>query len=170
MKKVLFLDRDGVINDNSKKHVNKPEDLTIYDNAKKALKKAYKHGYTIFVVTNQGGIELGHVSHEDMKKIHQKMIDDLKGICEIKDIEYCPYFKTKSNLRKPNPGMILKLAEKYNINVKNSWMIGDMDTDIEAGKRAGCRTGKIGKYNEFAEVNGKNLLDVINAIIDKDIN
>ncbi|MBS4539534.1 HAD family hydrolase [Clostridium sp. D2Q-11] len=168
MQKVLFLDRDGVINDNSRKHVNKPEDLIVYENAKEALKKAYDAGYSIFVVTNQGGIELGHVSHEDMKKIHEKMIKDLEGICKIKDIEYCPYFKTKSNLRKPNPGMILKLAEKYNINLRESWMIGDMDTDIEAGLKAGCKTGKIGKKNKYAYVNGKDLLEVINTILKKE--
>lgn len=167
MEKVLFLDRDGVINDNTN-HVNKPEDLIIYDKSKKALKKAYDNGYKIFVVTNQGGIELGHINHKDINEIHNKMIEDLYDYCEIEDIEYCPDFNRTSKFRKPEPGMILKLAEKHNINLEKSWMIGDRDTDIEAGKKAKCKTAKIGKKSNESDVNGNDLLEIIDKIIQYD--
>ncbi len=164
MKKAIFSDRDGVINDNTK-HVNKPEHLIIYDEAKIGLKKLYEAGYEIFVVTNQGGIELGHMTHEELRKIHNKMIDEFKPYCTIKDIRYCPDFKRKSACRKPQPGMILDLAEKYNIDLKESWMIGDMDTDVEAGKRAGCKTAKLGEISKLADINGHNLNDIADKIL-----
>ncbi|MCM8711683.1 HAD family hydrolase [Clostridium sp. SYSU_GA19001] len=165
LNKAIFLDRDGVINDNSKKHVNKPEDLIIYDGVKEALKKAYDNNYDLFIVTNQGGIEMGHLTEKQLEAIHDKMIEELEPYCKFKEIKYCPDFNRESNCRKPKPGMILELAEKYDIDLKNSWMIGDMDTDIEAGIAAGCKTAKIGRLNENADVNGKNLYEVINKII-----
>ena len=164
MIKALFLDRDGVINDNNK-HVNKPEDLIIYDGVKEALKKAQMEGFDLFVVTNQGGIELGHLTHESLEKIHQRMLEELKPYCSIKEVVYCPDFKKPSNCRKPKSGMLDGLAKKYDVDMKNSWMIGDMDTDIEAGIGAGCKTAKIGKHSELAEVGGKNLSEVVDKII-----
>ncbi|WP_202710215.1 D-glycero-alpha-D-manno-heptose-1,7-bisphosphate 7-phosphatase [Sporosalibacterium faouarense] len=164
MKNAIFLDRDGVISDNTR-HVNKPKDLIIYEESKKGMKKLYEAGYDLFVVTNQGGIELGYMTHEELNKIHEQMIKHLKSYCKIKDIRYCPDFKKKSTCRKPEPGMILELAEKYNIDLLHSWMVGDMDTDIEAGRRAGCRTAKIGRVNKEADVNGKDLEDIADRIL-----
>lgn len=161
--KAIFLDRDGVINDNSI-HVNKPEDLIIYESAKKGVKLLYEAGYHIFIVTNQGGIELGYLTEERLNSIHGKMVTELKPYCNITEIVYCPDYKRESNCRKPKPGMILKLAEKYKIDLKNSWMIGDRETDIEAGIRAGCKTAKIGKASLKADVNGKDLEEVAKKI------
>lgn len=165
MNKAIFLDRDGVINDNTGKPVNKPKDLIIYEGVGEALKKASDSGYDLFIVTNQGGIELGHLTHEKLEAIHDKMEEDLRPYCNFKEIAYCPDYKRESDCRKPKPGMILKLAEKHDIDLKNSWMIGDMDTDVEAGMAAGCRTAKIGERNKAADVNGKNLLEVIEKIL-----
>lgn len=162
--KAIFLDRDGVINDN-KNHVNKPEDLIIYDAAKKGMKLLYDAGYQFFVVTNQGGVELGHLTHENLDKIHEKLVAELEPFCEITEIVYCPDFKRKSDCRKPKPGMILELAEKYNIDLSNSWIIGDMETDIEAGKSAGCKTAKIGEESLSSDINGKDLEEVAQKII-----
>jgi D-glycero-D-manno-heptose 1,7-bisphosphate phosphatase len=165
MNKAIFLDRDGVINDNTGKPVNKPKDLIIYKGVGEALKKAAESGYDLFVVTNQGGVELGHLTHEKLKDIHDKMEEDLKPYCSFKEIIYCPDYKRESDCRKPKPGMILDLAGKYDIDLENSYMIGDMDTDIEAGIAAGCKTAKIGARNKTAHINGKNLLEVIEKIL-----
>ena len=164
MKKAIFLDRDGVINDN-RKHVNKPEDLIIYQEAKEGLQKVYQAGYELFVVTNQGGIELGHLKKEDLEKIHQRLKEVLAPYCKLTDIRYCPDFHKKSRCRKPEPGMILDLAKQYDVDIERSWMIGDRDTDITAGIRAGCRTAKIGEKNPEADVNGKHLLEVVEEIL-----
>lgn len=162
--RAIFCDRDGVINDNTK-HVNKPEDLVIYDAAKKGLQKAYQAGYDLFVVTNQGGIELGFLKEEDLEEIHKKMREELAPYCKIKAIKYCPDFHRKTGCRKPEPGMILELAKEYQIDLSKSWMIGDMDTDIEAGIRAGCKTAKIGKENPKADINAQNLLEIVEQIL-----
>lgn len=164
MNKALFLDRDGVINDNSKKHVNKIEDFIFYHGVKEALHKAYNGGYSLFVVTNQGGIERGYLTDEELNIIHEKMAEELKPYCTFKEIVYCPEFNRESECRKPKPKMILDLAEKYDIDLNESYMIGDRDTDIEAGIAAGCKTAKIGSKNKDADINGKSLYDVIEKI------
>lgn len=152
MVKAIFFDRDGVLNTNSQ-HVNAPEQLQLYEGVKEALKNASDSGFEIFVVTNQGGIELGHLTHEILKEIHDCLEGQLEGYCKIREIIYCPDFKRPSNFRKPNPGMILKLAEKYNVDLSNSWMVGDRETDITAGINAGCKTAKIGKLDKRAHIN-----------------
>lgn len=162
--KAIFLDRDGVINDN-KKHVNKTEDLLVYDAAKRGMKLLYDSGYQLFVVTNQGGIERGHLTHEGLDEIHERLTKEIEPFCEITEIVYCPDFKRESDCRKPKPGMILELAEKYNLDLSNSWMVGDMETDVEAGKSAGCKTAKIGRKSENSDVNGKDLEEVAHKII-----
>lgn len=164
MNKAIFLDRDGVIND-FKEYVCTPEDLIIFEDAKKGIKIAADAGYSIFVVTNQGGIEVGKLTEDELKRIHQKLIEEVKPYGEIKEIVYCPYYDRSASCRKPNPTMLLELIEKHNIDAKGSWMIGDRDTDVEAGIKAGCNTGKIGRFCDKANVNGSNLLEVINKIL-----
>lgn len=164
MNKALFLDRDGVIND-FKEYVYTPEDLIIFEDAKEAIKIAAEAGYSIFVVTNQGGIEVGTLTEDELKKIHQKLIEEVKPYGEIKEIVYCPYYDRNASCRKPNPTMLLELIEKYNIDIKESWMIGDRNTDVEAGIKAGCKTGKVGVFCDKANVNGSNLLEVIKKIL-----
>lgn len=155
--RAIFFDRDGVLNDNIKKHVNKPEELILYEGVPQALQKVQEAGYEIFVVTNQGGIELGHLSHETLEKIHDRLKEELHGYCEIKGIEYSPDFKKPSVYRKPEPGMLLKLAKEHNIDLEHSWMVGDRDTDITAGIRAGCKTAKIGAVDKRAQINESHL-------------
>ncbi|MDR5658700.1 HAD-IIIA family hydrolase [Serpentinicella sp. ANB-PHB4] len=177
MKKAIFFDRDGVLNRNDT-HVNKPAQLVLYDGVKEAMKTACNAGFDLFVVTNQGGIELGHLKEKDLKEIHNCLEAQLEGYCKIKEIVHCPDFKKPSKCRKPEPGMILYLAEKYNVDLENSWMIGDRDTDITAGLKAGCKTAKIGKVDKRANINEKaiksaekevDLEAIINKIIEKHI-
>ncbi|KAB3530266.1 D-glycero-alpha-D-manno-heptose-1,7-bisphosphate 7-phosphatase [Alkaliphilus serpentinus] len=158
MNKGIFFDRDGVLNDN-KKHVNKPQDLNLYDGVREALVLANEAGFDIFVVTNQGGIELGHLTHQMLYDIHLRLRELLEGYCVIKDIEYCPDFKRPSKYRKPEAGMLFKLAEKYHIDLGCSWMVGDRDTDITAGIKANCYTAKIGAYDPRATINESQLKD-----------
>ncbi len=165
MNRAVFLDRDGVINDNCKP-VNTPEDLVLFPWTADSIKKLNKYGYDVFVVTNQGGIEMGYFKENDLKKIHEKMLNEISlsgGV--VKDINYCPHFKTKCQCRKPSPGMILDLSKKYNIDLSNSYMIGDRDVDIEAGKKAGCKTIKLGKPYNKADYTVKNLMEAVNLII-----
>lgn len=159
MHKAVFLDRDGVINDN-RKPVNKPEDLVLFPGTLEAVKILNEAGFFVFVVTNQGGIEMGYFSEKDLAAIHKEMLDAFHAQnIIIHDIAYCPHFKTKCQCRKPAPGMIVQLAEKYGIDLASSYMVGDREMDIQAGYRAGCKTIKIGKPCIHADHTVKNLLE-----------
>ena len=137
MGKAIFLDRDGVINKNTH-YVNCLEDFHILPKVKDALMLFQQAGYKIFVVTNQGGIEKGFLTIEDVEEIHDYM---LKQLPEIDDIEYCGQYISFG--RKPNPGMIYHLARLHEVYTGQSWMIGDMFTDIQAGINAGCKTALV---------------------------
>lgn len=167
MNKAVFLDRDGVINDN-KNPVNKPEDLIIYPWTYEAIRLLNDAGYYVFIVTNQGGIEMGYFKEKDLQNIHDKLLNEIaKNEAKIDEIAFCPHFKTKCNCRKPSAGMITDLAEKYNIDLNISFMVGDREVDIEAGIAAGCKTIKIGKKYKNADYTVNNLLDAAKTILNK---
>lgn len=144
-KKALFLDRDGVINhDNG--YTYRIEDFVFIDGIFDLCRAAIKAGYIIIVVTNQAGIGRGYYSEEDFWKLTKWMCErfEQEGV-PITEVFYCPYhpeygigeYKKDSFDRKPNPGMILKAAEKYNIDLGHSIMIGDKESDIQAASKAG---------------------------------
>ena len=138
--KAAFLDRDGVINKDFG-YVGKIEDFKFKEGIFELLKFLENLGFTLFVVTNQSGIARGYYTEEDFYKLTEWMKEKFKkeGI-EIKDVRFCPHHPDitgECECRKPKPGMILDLAKVYNIDLKNSIMIGDSDRDIEAAKQAG---------------------------------
>lgn len=145
MNKALFLDRDGVINV-EKNYVFKIEDFEFIEGIFELIKTFQDKGYLIIVITNQAGIGRGYYTEEDFHKLNDWMIEQFKqrGIT-ITGVYYCPYHPTHgigeylkdSYDRKPNPGMILKASERYSIDLKQSVLIGDKDTDIKAGQAAG---------------------------------
>lgn len=164
--KAVFLDRDGVINDNVRP-VNSPEDLILFPNAGRAVKRLRDAGYRVFVVTNQGGVGLGYMTEDDLNSVHHKMMQELLrdgGV--IDDIRCCihkPHAGCKC--RKPEPGMIRELADMYDIDLHRSFMVGDRDFDIQAGKRAGVRTVFIGKDHPEADFQAPTLLDAVHLIL-----
>lgn len=165
MKKAVFLDRDGVINDNYKP-VNTPEDLRLYPWSAESILQLNKAGYYVFVVTNQGGIEMGYFKEKDLNEIHKKLIREIKKSgATIDEIDFCPHFKTKCECRKPLPGMLTRLGKKYDVDLENSFMVGDRDVDIEAGIKSGCKTIKIGKPYKKADYTVKNLKEAVKIIL-----
>jgi D-glycero-D-manno-heptose 1,7-bisphosphate phosphatase len=164
MKKAVFLDRDGVINDN-KHPINHPDDLIFFPWTFEALRMLNELNLPLFIVTNQGGIEMGYFSERDLHRIHEKMLQELQshGIT-IDDIAYCPHFRTKCECRKPAAGMLTALAEKHHIDLHSSYMVGDRDMDIQAGKRAGCISIKIGSPHGEADYCVDNLLEAAKLI------
>jgi D-glycero-D-manno-heptose 1,7-bisphosphate phosphatase len=153
----VFLDRDGVINEvlsDRVKFVNKPEDFYLLDGVGQAIKSFNEAGYKVFVVTNQGGVGLGFMEETVLLEIHTKMAGDLETFgAAIDDIAYCPHKpKTGCACRKPMPKMILDLAEKHQVDLTKSYMIGDREPDIEAGKQAGVQTILIGERTDQQEV------------------
>lgn len=148
MKKVVFLDRDGTINI-EKSYLHKWEDFEFEKNAIEGLKKLKNLGYEFIVVTNQSGIGRGYYTEEDLISLNNQMVKKLKEYdIEILECFYCPHhpekgiekYKVQCNCRKPNPGMLLEGIKKYNVDINNSYMIGDKKGDLEAGKKAGLKS------------------------------
>ncbi len=141
-KKFILLDRDGTINVERKDYVKSYDEFIFLDGALEALKILMDNEFNIIIITNQSPIDRGIFTHKDLEKIHTNMKKDLgkHGII-ICDIFYCPSIPSENDFnRKPNPGMLLASSEKYGINLSETFFIGDKITDVEAGKRAGCKT------------------------------
>ncbi|MDV6378669.1 HAD family hydrolase [Sporosarcina sp. GW1-11] len=156
MKKAVFLDRDGVINEvltERVKFVNEPKQLFLLPGVAEAIKRLNRVFDYIFVVTNQGGVGLGYMKESQLIKIHDHMKDILRQEGAIIDeVVYCPHKpKAGCTCRKPNSQLIDNLAKKYNVNPNLSYMVGDTDTDIVAGKKAGMKTVFIGTTDPLAD-------------------
>ncbi len=152
-KKVVFLDRDGVINKKPPKaqYVTSWKDFVFLPKAKEALQILQKKGYLIFLVTNQPGIARGMMTDEQLQDIHKHLIEEMKKIgVTIRDIFICKHgWNDRCFCRKPNPGLFFQAAQQYNINLFQSYCIGDDDRDIVAGKAAHCETFLVDESNDF---------------------
>ncbi|HDZ17015.1 hypothetical protein LCGC14_0807450 [marine sediment metagenome] len=143
LNKAIFLDRDGVINVEVG-YLSNPDDFEIIEGSIEALKILNKKEFLLIVITNQAGIARGYYTEEILNIIHNKMKSILKAHdVTLTDIYFCPHhpeFTGYCDYRKPNPGMILKAKKKYNINLNNSFMVGDTLNDIQTGLAARCKT------------------------------
>ncbi|KKK36132.1 histidinol phosphatase [Mesobacillus campisalis] len=171
MKQAVFLDRDGVLNEVLSarvKFVNTPKDLYLLDGAAEAVAELGKSGYDIFVVTNQGGVGLGFLKEKDLKKIHDhltKLVQEQGGT--IKEIAYCAHKpKAGCECRKPNAGMLFDLAVRHDLDLARSVMVGDHERDIEAGKKAGCKTVFIGSEETGADRSAPTLQAAVPHILE----
>lgn len=171
MGKAVFLDRDGVINEvltKRVKFVNKPEELYFLQGVPEAIKKLNAYFDYVFVVTNQGGVGLGFMKEAQLQRIHEHMIARLKQEgAVVHEAVYCPH-KPHAGCacRKPNSKMIQDLATKYQIDLSRSYMVGDTDTDIIAGKKAGTKTVFLGKKDPLADAIFPDLLTAAHWIIE----
>lgn len=142
MNSCVFLDRDGVINVRPKgRYVLDVSEFQILPGILSVLELIRERNHSMVVVTNQSGVARGVMTMEKLKAINRCMEERLAeaGI-ELLDVFVCPSADDTCEDRKPNPGMLLKAAEKHQLNLSESWMVGDQEGDIMAGKRAGCRT------------------------------
>ncbi len=146
----------------------------------KAIKKINSSEYLAIVVTNQPVIARGEVTYDELQEIHNKM-ETLLGAegAYIDAIYYCPHhphkgyegeiteLKFECDCRKPKPGMLIKAATDFNIDLSQSWMIGDGENDVLAGKNAGCKTGYINRENKLinADITGDSLMEIVDEIL-----
>ncbi len=164
MKKAIFLDRDGTIIVD-KGFVHKKEDLELLPGAVEAIKLAREAGFMVVVVTNQSGVARGYFTEEEVKNFnaHLNRVLGQRG-ARIDAFYYCPHhpeapiptYRKACLCRKPQPGLILQAARELDIDLSQSWTIGDSPRDVEAGRRAGCKTILLEK--------GKDLLQAIKEI------
>lgn len=142
MNKALFLDRDGVIN-KEKNYLYKIEDFEFIDGVFETCKYFQDNGYLIIVITNQAGIARGKYTEDDYQTLTNWMIKEFeKNNIKISKVYYCPHhpdFSGDCECRKPNPGMILQAKKDFDIDLSQSILVGDKNSDIEAGINAGIK-------------------------------
>lgn len=167
--RAIFLDRDGTIN-KYKGYITTPEQIELEPGAAGAIRLINRSEYLAIVVSNQPVIARGDCSLADLEQIHGRL-DALLGEqgAYLDALLFCPHhpeqgfpgerpeYKIKCSCRKPEPGMLLQAAEQFHIDLRNSFLIGDDERDMQAGKRAGCQTLQIGK--------GRDLYDAVRSIL-----
>lgn len=171
--KAVFLDRDGTIN----KYVGflrNINDFELLPGVAEAIKKINSSGYLAIVVTNQPVIARGEVTYAQLNEIHNKM-HTLLGMegAYVDAIYYCPHhphkgyegevpeLKIECECRKPKPGMLFEAAKDFNINLAQSWIVGDGENDIKAGKAAGCQAALIGTDDYLQDVTVNSLEEFV---------
>jgi len=144
----VFLDRDGTLNVPAAEHqyITGPEHFVWLDGAREAIKSLSDLGYLLTVVSNQRGVGRGLVKVSAVEEIENQIQADLASVgCSISAFRYCFHLNADAcSCRKPAPGMILDLANDLDLALEASWMVGDSETDVQAGRAAGCRTALIG--------------------------
>lgn len=145
--KALFIDRDGVINKRRMAdYVKRTEEFEFLPEIFEVLPLIHAAGYLAIVITNQRGIGRGLMNEADLEEIHRTMQQQLRERTghTFDAIYYCPHDHADAcACRKPLPGMILQAAARFEIDLERSWMVGDSESDIDAGIAAGCRTARI---------------------------
>lgn len=149
-KRAVFLDRDKTIIADPG-YIDDPDLVSLLPGAAQGIVRLNRAGFAVVVVSNQSGVARGKVTEEQLGEIHERLREMLlEQGAKLDAIYYCPYldgpaavierYRKDSELRKPNPGMLLRAAEELDISLPESWMIGDSARDVIAGERAGCRT------------------------------
>jgi len=159
LKKACFLDRDGVLIED-RNYLSDPADVRLCPHVPEALRLLREHGFLLIVVSNQSGIARGYFTVEDLRRVEARIAGLLaeQGVL-LDDVFYCfhhvkgvvPEYAVECTCRKPKPGMLLEAARKHGIDLKESLMIGDKVSDIEAGFAAGCRAAALVRSGHGAE-------------------
>ncbi len=151
----VFLDRDGVLNEDLGTYLFRREDLVIPEGVKEALTLLKDAGYLLIVITNQAGIAKGLYTRDAVFEVH-RLIEENTGV-KFDGLYYSPYHQdvTQSLTRKPGTLMLEKAIARYNIRKEESWMIGDQIRDIKAGNNAGLKTILIGSKDPEKEAGYK---------------
>ena len=154
--KAVFIDKDGTLIPNIPYNVD-PDKITIDDETIEGLRLLKEEGFLLIVISNQSGVAKGYFEEKDLKQVGNKISALLqKHKLNIDAFYYCPHepngtveqYAISCDCRKPLPGMILKASSELKIDLSQSWMIGDILNDVEAGERAGCSTILIDNGNE----------------------
>ena len=180
LRKVVFLDRDGVINRDSPDYIKSWSEFEFLPGSLEAITLLTLNEFVTIIITNQSVINRKMVSRKELEYMHtmmKKAVTSNGG--HITDIFYCPHVpEDRCNCRKPNPGLILKAEQKYRIDITASVMVGDSAKDIECARNAGCghavliKTGKgeevekiLKEKSIFPDVIVRDLLDAVGWIL-----
>lgn len=164
--KCIFLDRDGVLNKDFVDYAYSLDKFIILDGVKESLKLLKDAGYLLVVITNQSGIAKGIYTREDMETCHQYLQDETGHL--IDHIYFSPYHPdySESLTRKPGSLMFEKAIAKFDVDVSQSWMIGDKKRDLVPAIKMGLKTIQVdGHDDEIADYVTNNLLSAANYIL-----
>jgi len=165
--KVIFLDRDGVINEEVG-YLHKIKDFKFINGVMDSCNYFLSLGYQIILVTNQSGIGRGLYKEEDFHIVNEWMLDNFRqeGI-RILDVFFCPHGPDDNcHCRKPKPGLFINAKEKYDIDMKKSWMIGDKEADIEAANNAGISQTILVRSGHTINEEKTNASSTVDSILD----
>ena len=142
-RRAIFFDRDGVINARILGgYVRHWNEFELLPGVVETLREVKRRRYLAIIVTNQRGVGLSIMTQEELNAVHEELQRAMEREAGVRfdDIIFCTDADTSSGRRKPSPAMLLEARDKWNIDLANSWMIGDSMSDIEAGQRAGTKT------------------------------
>lgn len=173
MKKAAFLDRDGVINRKAPEgqYVTRWAEMEFLPGACEAIRLLNDAGFLVVVVSNQRCVAKGLITTEELESMHARMSRELQAAgATIDAIYYCPHDdQPPCGCRKPQPGMLLDAARVHDVQLAASWMIGDSERDVQAGRSAGCRTARVVADKESvhasADLVATSLLDATHKIL-----
>lgn len=151
--KAVFLDRDGTMAKDAN-YCSRKEDFELFPTVPQAMKLLSEDGFKVIVVTNQSGIARGYFTEETLSQIHEKMKSELAKVGVYLDgIYYCPHHPDDNcECRKPRTALFLRAVKDFDIDLGKSFVVGDMPTDIKAGKLLGCKTVLISDSNEKGSI------------------
>lgn len=160
---LIILDRDGVINEDSDEFIKSPDEWIPIPGSLEAIAKLKKAGHMVVVASNQSGVGRGLFTEAVLQNIHQKMLDLLaKEDVQLDGIFYCPHLpEDNCSCRKPKAGLLLQIAEKFNVDLTKAILVGDAERDIQAAQAVNCpavlvKTGK-GAQTALKSTNLKNI-------------
>lgn len=163
MGKAIFFDKDGTLIPDIPYNTD-IDKITLSRGAEYAISELSTLGFLLFVVSNQAGIARGFFTEKDIKKVEGKIYSIFKGLgAVLSGFYYCPHdptgiihpYNIECDCRKPMPGMLLKASKEHSLDLSQSWMIGDILNDIEAGNRASCKTILVDNCNETEWLEGE---------------
>ena len=149
--KAVFLDRDGILNKDRSDYVKNIRELEIFPNIGKYIKQINDNGFLVIIITNQSTIGRKLTTHDEVKMIHNSIQEYMRKCnAKIDAFYYCPHHpKDNCNCRKPKPGLLIQASHDFNIDLQNSWMLGDHDSDVQSGLNVGCKSVKINLENSL---------------------
>ena len=154
MNKAVFLDRDGVINLDHLPYQHKVEDFHILEGIGDTLKVLKDRGYLLIIISNQGGIAKSIYKKEDSERLHKILQDYLNNYnVKLDEVYYCPHHPVSGNCicRKPDSQMLEKGIARFNVDRERSYFVGDMERDMEAGRKAGLNVIKVTANDPLAD-------------------
>lgn len=170
--KAIFIDRDGTLIEEVN-FLHRIEDLRFFDYTDESIKRLKEKGFLVIIATNQSGIARNVYTEADMHNIHEAIQNQLSE--KIDAFYFCPHLPTEGcKCRKPNLGMIEQACKDFEIDLENSWMIGDKKLDVELGLNAKIKTAlvltgygekHISELEKKPEIVAKNLIEAINEIL-----